>query len=155
MNFNTIDDPSFLALKAELEGIPRSNGYYLIDLVSVYELRVGGSSEEEILEQVFQHFDDHEWPPVDQRPADQTWNDYSVSADLAAACVVESLAGPYGDSISTHRANSLWREFEALFPPPRKYFIGMGFGDPMMAFNLGAAILSYDRAGLIFVVESD
>lgn len=136
MKFNTLDDPGFLELRAKLESIPRSNGYYLIDLVSVYELRVEGSSEEEILEQVFEHFDDQDWPPFEQRPADQTWNDYSVGADLAAACVVESLLGPYGDTISTDLAKSLWQEFEELFPPPRKYYIGMGFGDPMMAFRL-------------------
>jgi hypothetical protein len=53
------------------------------------------------------------------------------------------------------KALELWSRFEALFCEPRHYYAGMGFGDREHVFLYGAAIVSTDTAGLLWIVESD
>jgi hypothetical protein len=160
MTLTTIDDPTFLALKAELQGYPRQCGYYLVDVVSIQDLRARSVPPEELLEQVFQHFDDQDWPPAEERPTDQAWADYAATQAQARAFAIDALlggsqVGHTAATIPNDTATALWERFESLFPEPRTYYVGMGFGDPKFVFQHGAAIVAGDLAGLVWVVESD
>jgi len=152
------DDPAFLALRTEIQGTPRQHGYYLVDRVSIRGLQ--DLEPDALLERVFRHFDDAEWAPDDQRPTDQTWLDYATTAEGARSAAIDALVGGSEigharDTIPPAQAAALWEHFEALFPPPRAYYVGMGFGDARYVFQRGAAIVSAEFAGLVWVVESD
>lgn len=159
MSLTTVDDPAFRALAAELAAHPRQCGYYLVDLVSIRALRRDGLGSEELLERVFSHFDDAEWPPMEQRP-DGRWADYAADPAAARAITIDALVGGAGvghsvDTIPPERAAALWERFQALVPEPRTVYVGMGFGQRRYVFQQGAAIVGAEHAGVLWVVESD
>jgi hypothetical protein len=152
--------PELRALRSEIEAHRRQAGYYLLRLVEISDLRAQESDEEALLDRLFEHFDDEPWPPPDQRPQDQTWNEYAVDRATARSAVTAALVGGpdvgHGRlTIPRARAESYFDRFEALFEEPRRYFVGMGLGDQRYSSQQGAAIVSAARAGLLWVVESD
>lgn len=150
----------FLNLKTAIESHKRLCGYYIIKLVDITDMRAARASDEEIGEQVFQYFDDHPWPPPEQRPSDQTWADYESEMAAARQHTLEALVG--GPSIghtkptmTQGRAECYFERFEQLFEEPRKYYTGMAFGDARHVFSSGVAIISHKRAGVLWIVEDD
>jgi hypothetical protein len=149
----------FVALKAEIEACKRLCGYYIIKLVDITDMRDASTGQEEIADEAFRYFDDQPWPPIRQRPDDETWAAYVVERDVAAEHAIEALVG--GSSVGHLRDTIPWQEairfferFEALFDEPKNYYIGMGFGDRRHVFLQGVAIISRSRAGVLWVVES-
>ncbi|MBZ0188881.1 MAG: hypothetical protein K8F91_21740 [Candidatus Obscuribacterales bacterium] len=154
-----LETNEFLALKGEIESNKRLHGYYIIKIAEITALRECSDSET-IAEQVFRYFDDQEWPPVEQRPQDQTWSDYAVDRPIArehtiCALVGGNEVGHTKDTIARKKAEEFVDRFESLFDQPRIYYIGMGFGDRKYVFQSGMSIISNDLAGILWVVESD
>ena len=72
MQFRSIRNLEFTELKSEIESYPRLCGYYLVDMVSVDGLPEESAEREAFLDELFQYFDDHQWPPLSERPTDQS-----------------------------------------------------------------------------------
>jgi hypothetical protein len=160
MQFKTIANQEFVELKAEIESYPRLCGHYLVDLIAIPGLPEGGVDREMFLKELFQYFDDHEWPPPSGRATDQSWDDYQCDRDVATAHVVEALVGGrsigHTDETMSHaKALEFWYRFEALLEEPRHYYTGMGLGDQEQVFLYGAVIVGSDAAGLLWIAESD
>jgi hypothetical protein len=160
MQFRGLNSQEFRQLKAEIESYSRLCGYYLIDLVALPEVLGNEVEHDSFLDKVFQHFDDQEWPPPNERPTDQMWADYTQDRDSATNHVIEALVG--GSSIGhtsvtipPKKALELWCRFESLFSPSRRYYIGMGLGNSQYVFLYGAAIVDEHQAGLLWIVEND
>jgi hypothetical protein len=154
------ESEDFLQLRAEIEAHEISPGYYIIKLAEIGAERNMGRTEEEIAEQVFQWFDDQEWPPAENRPTDQTWGDYAVERAPARDHILEALVGgpPFGhteETMSMTQAASYFDRFDSLFEDPKTYYINLGFGDPEHVFLHGVAVISATRAGYLGVVQSD
>lgn len=151
---------AFENLKSEIESYPRLSGYYLIKLVDITDVRRSNSSEEDLIDKIFQYFDDQKWPPKEERPADQKWADYVVDRETALSHAVQTLeAGPkkghLRPTIEARLANLFFTRFDAMFDEPKSYYIGMGLGNQEYVFCEGVAIVSTARAGLLWVVEGD
>lgn len=160
MRFVTSKSPEFAELKAEVESYPRLSGYYIIDLVAIPGFPDHDADRENLLDELFQHFDDRDWPPPRDRPTDQTWDDYERDRQVAADHAVEALiGGPQightAFTIGPAKALEFWNRFESLFSEPRHYYTGMGFGDPEHVFLHGAVIIDNHKAGILWIVESD
>ena len=156
-----VDSFAFRKLRSEIESFPRCCGHYIIDLVSISQERLSGWSQEQILDMVFQYFDEEQWPPESERPSDQSWErDYVVDESVARARVIEQLIGgrtigQVGDIMSSTKATEFWDRFCEFFTSDRKHYVAMGLGDSTYVFQEGAAIVDFDRAGILWVVESD
>lgn len=155
-----VDVRAFIALRENIESHPRLFGYYIIKLIDITELRKAGASEEEIAEEVFQQFDDKDWPPIEQRPQDESWADYLTDGTAARLHVIETLMG--GPSIghlevtiSEQQSTDYFDQFDRLFAEPKQYYMGMGFGDPAQVFSGGIAIIGPFHAGCLWVIEND
>lgn len=112
------------------------------------------------MHQAFQLFDDNVWPLPDERPQDQTCDDYIVNHDSATAHMIEAMVGgrsigQMSDTIPPKKAMRLWLEFENMFSPSRQYYIAMCLSDTDNAFQYGVAIVDNKKAGLLWIVESD
>jgi hypothetical protein len=156
----SINSQEFLDLKAAIEAHPRLCGYYIIKLVDITGLRSAGKDQEEIAEETFQYFGDQKWPPIDQRPGDQTWADYAVERAVAKNHAIEMLMGGPSightrETIPRTKAEAYFDRFEALFDAPRSYYFALGFGDPEYVFQHGIALISHSLAGVLCIVESD
>lgn len=154
------NNQEFLTLKAEVEAHARLCGYYIIKLVDITEMREGQRDQEEIAEKVFEYFDDQTWPPIEQRPRDQSWAEYAAERNAAKDHAIEALVGGPSvghtvDTISRPVAEQYFERFEALFDDQRHYYIRMAFGDNQYVFLHGVAIISRSRAGVLWVVEDD
>jgi hypothetical protein len=157
----TLNRQDFLILKEEIEKHSRLSGYYIIDLVSISDLSSQGLSQEEILDRVFQYFDDQEWPPPSERPQDQSWEgDYQVNRESARQQTVEALAG--GPSIghahftmSQDVAESFWERFDSLFGQEKRYYTQMGLGLRDYAYSRGVSIADRDSVGILWIIEND
>ena len=150
----------FLRLKAEIESHRRLSGYYLIKWVELSRFCAHEIDRAQLLDDLFQFFDDQKWPPIEHRPKDQSWADYATDMPTARRMAVDALAGGtevghLRDTISRNDANDYFDRFDALFPAPKRYYIEMGLVDPKYVFMHGVAIVSNDSAGLLWVVESD
>ena len=139
-------------LKTEIESHARLAGYYIIKFVDISELRHSSPTDEELLDTLFQNFDDQRWPAPEDRPRDQSWSDYVTDRATAMQHAIETLEG--GSRIGHLRATidrSLaqyyFERFEALFDAPMTY--------SQYAFNNGIAIVAEARAGILWVVEND
>ncbi len=155
-----LEPDSFVALRGAIEAHPRLGGYYILKFVGIADLRAQRKTEEEIAEIVFQYFDDQKWPPLEQRPKDQTWTDYLADQTTARIKAIEVLVGgrPIGHlnvTIPEPQAAEYVDRFDAMFPHPKTYYVGMGFGDQKYVFSGGIAIISCDVAGCLWVVEDD
>ncbi|MGD8570565.1 MAG: hypothetical protein PVJ39_20930 [Gammaproteobacteria bacterium] len=124
MELSTLQIPEFLSLKSFIESHPRLCGYYLIDLVSIQNIRDLDISEDEKLDIIFEHFDDQEWPspPVN---TDHLWEDYSVSKEKARDHLVEALVGGKNightnDTISPEASESIFNKFNSFFSGEKK-----------------------------------
>jgi hypothetical protein len=155
-----VPDPDYQAWLKEITSYPRL-GYYLIRRVDIRSWRKLELPEEELLNRLFESFDDKAWPTRDQWARNQTWQgDYQLDATSAQELAVEVLAGGNsightGYTIAPQRALELWRRFEAFFPPPRCYYQQLGLGDTAYAYLHGVAVVSQEQAGVLWVVESD
>jgi hypothetical protein len=154
-----VPDPQVDEIARILAAHPRMAGYYILRLVDITTIRAQ-VSEDRMIDAVFQHFDGRKWPAFEDRIGLGSWSDSEVTAESAQAEVV---AAPIGggaightrDTMSAASALQTWQRFASLFGPDRRYFIGMGLGDPRYVFQSGAAIVDATRAGYIGVVESD
>lgn len=156
----TVDDPAFVDLRRRVARFQRMHGYYIVDVVSIESLRNAGKTQEQILDAVFEHFDDQAWPPAADRPSGVYWEDHEVSASKARESAVQALIGGSQightrDTIPSTTAHSLWSEFESFFQEQRRYYTGMGLGDSKYAYLHGAAIVDQHRGGILWVVEGD
>ena len=156
----TIDDPAFVDFRQRVTQFRRMHGYYIVDIVSIESMRSAGQTQEEILDAVFEHFDDQEWPPAVARPSGVYWKDHEVAASEARELAVQALIGGSQighttDTIFPDIAHSLWGEFEGFFRIERRYYAGIGLGDSEYVYLHGAAIVDQERAGILWVVESD
>jgi hypothetical protein len=156
-----LEPDDFVALRRDIESHPRLCGYYLVKHVSIADLRARDCTDEDIAEEVFRYFDDHPWPSIDDRPeTDQKWEDYLADESTARRQLIEYLVG--GGSIGhlevtipEPRAAEYVERFDALFPEPKIYYLGMGFGDRKYVFSGGVVIVSSNTAGCLWVVEND
>ncbi len=155
-----VNDPEFVRLRDEIRSYRRCYGYYMIMLVDISEMRRQNWSQEDIAESVFEHFDDQEWPPRDQRPANHRWEDYTTEAEKAHREAVEALMG--GNAIghtqaTIHRAlaEEFVDRFESFLDFPRTHYRGLGLGDYDLALQNGIAVIGQTRAAALLVVESD
>jgi hypothetical protein len=155
-----INNPEFSVLKAEVEAHRRLCGYYIIDLVSIRDLRARGESQESILEILIDRFDD-ESAEIDRGiVTDEKWSDYEVTMDRARTHAVESLVG--GPSIghtkktmSESTAADLFDRFVAVCGANPRFYIGLGIGNREYAFTYGVLIVADELAGILWIVESD
>lgn len=153
-------DPEFSDLRRRINVHERADGYYLIDLVSIAALRDEGRSQEEILDWVLEYFDDQPWPPPDERLASSSWEEHAASRSRAeeeavAALVGGMFVGHSRDTVSPDEARELWKEFESFFPEEPQYYVELGLGDRDNVYSRGVVILDRERAGILWVVESD
>jgi len=160
MDFTPIENSQFADLKRDIERRPRLGGYYIIEMVSLPSVPPDPRAADALLDQLFQHFDDQEWPAQSQRPDDQAWADYECCSEAAGCHVIDALVG--GAEIGHTRvtmpqstAADFWDRFTALFPEPRRFFTGMGLGDSQHVFQYGAAVVGAGAAGILWIVESD
>jgi hypothetical protein len=79
----------------------------------------------------------------------------SAQAEVVAALIGGGAIGHARDTMSAASAVQAWQRFASLFAPDRRYFIGMGLGDPGMCFSRARRSSDATRAGYIGVVESD
>jgi hypothetical protein len=152
--------PEFAALKAEIESHPRLCGYYILELVSIYEWRHGGVPQETILEKLVDHFDSDPTDPNPNFVPDQEWTDYETTRDDARGHVVESLIG--GSQIGHTRetmprstAAEFFDRFVAVCGANPRFYIGLGLGDRTYSFQYGALIVADELAGIFWIVEDD
>jgi len=153
--------PSFLKFREEIEMYPRQCGYYIIDMAGISRLVERGLTNEEVLDVVFQYFDDQPWPPPEQRPSDQTWeNDYQVDGRKAREEFIQAMTGgvEIGHMECTMprcQAESFWDQFEEFFGEGRKYYTHLGLGNREYVFQHGVAIADREKVGIVWIVESD
>ena len=161
MNFSTVNDPEFLILKQAIEAHPRLCGYYIIDIISITDLRNAGVSQADILDKVIAYFDDPaKEPHLNYVPDDSTWLDYEVGMDAARGAVIEALVGGPGvghthDTIPPQDAERYFNIFTALFGSERQYYVRLGIGNSEYVFQRGALVVDQQRAGILWIVEDD
>lgn len=159
MQFLKLTDRCFIELKGKVLSYPRLCGYYIIDLVSIENIRC--DSYEKLLDNLFEYFDDTVWVPAEDRPSDQTWeNDYVVERDVARNHIIEALVGGHSightvDTVPGDLAEDIFEVFDSLFSKKKKYYMGMGLGKPEYVFQQGIAIVDNKKAGIIWIVEND
>lgn len=149
---------SFEGIRRVLARYPRMRGYYLLNVVPLPEN--WAEHEETLLTEAIEALDDHEWPPVEARPADQRWVDYEVSelvaaAHAAAALVGGGAVGHARDTIPIADARPIWEAFRGLFSTSARFFIGVGLGDPKYVFQQGVVVADGEKAGCLCVIEND
>lgn len=94
-------------------------------------------------------------------PQDQTWEqDYQLDEYQAERHALEVLKGgpPIGHctAVMSHpQAERFWRRFLDFFEGPLSFYSGLGPGERNHVFQHGVAVVSKQRAGLLWVVESD
>jgi len=160
--FRSVENRAFLQLKAEIETYRRTSGHYIVDLVSISFLRIAGVTQEELLDAVFEHWDDRPWPPKSVRPSNQSWDsDYQVDADEARRHAIKTLVGGADightkEAMSQPVATQVWERFAAFFERTAcRYYVGMGLGNREFTYLSGVAIVDHQHAGILWVVESD
>lgn len=151
---------AYWQLQRELEALPRLCGYYLKGWRELASLRAAGLETDQIADLVFEEWDDQPWPPPEQRPSDESWDDYRVERDEARQQAIAALiAGPECGhtrlTMTQDQASAFFDRFDALFSGPRNYYVGLGLGNRQYTFLHGVAILSRDHAGLLWVVDGD
>lgn len=150
----------FRRLMLDIELHPRLCGHYIVGLVELDATETANTSREEILDSVFQHFDPSTWPPRQQRPQDQQWQDYRCSRQDARSHTVQALIGgrfightePAMDEAT---AVQLFERFETFFGPQRQYYLGMGLGEQKYTYQHGCAVGDDARLGVFCIAESD
>src|SRR5690242_10250934 len=60
-NFTHLNDPKYKRFKDHVNSFQQTR-YYIIDFISIAELREQGKSSDEIGAIAAEYFDDHEWP---------------------------------------------------------------------------------------------
>jgi len=60
-DFISLKDPKYQQFKDHVNSFKKS-GYYIVDFVSISDLRAEGMSNEDIADITSEFFDDHEWP---------------------------------------------------------------------------------------------
>lgn len=154
----SVDSELIKQLRRILEGYPRMCGYYLLNLV---QLPSGWHDDEEaFLSTVFEALDDQPWKPREMRPNDQLWVNYEVDEAEARAEVVTALVGGnevghIEDTIPRMEATAIWERFRGRFLADARFFTKLGLGDSNYVFQRGAVVVDEDKAGCLFVVESD
>lgn len=160
MAFSTLDNKAFKCLKSEIENHPRMCGYYIINIVGISNFPLDAQERGSLLNEVFEHFDDQQWPPIYEDQSEQTWDDHEVEREKARSHLIEALIGGNSightiDTIPSTLAKEFWNRFESLFADSRRYYMSMGLGDPAYVFLRGVAIVDNDKAGIISIVEGD
>ncbi len=154
-----VNDPAFNAFRRELESYPRLCGYYIIELLSIAELKRLGLARERILEQVFEYFDDETWPPLAQCNTGRSWDsDYRIDAKQAQGQLIDVLTGGVHigcrrPTIDAQQARNFFERFERFFAADSCYYSGMGLGNPEYALQHGLVAVDNARAGIVWVVE--
>ena len=155
-----LQSPETAAWKAEAEAHPRRCGYYLIGLVSVREQRAAGAHQETILEEVIDFFDeDPEEPDPDFVP-DHGWTDYEITREQARGHAVECLVGGaqighLEPTMSADTAGDLFDRLLDLCGPGPRFYAGLGLGDRRYVYLDGVLVVAANRAGILWIVESD
>ncbi len=153
-----MDSELIKQLRRILERYPRICGYYLLNFV---QLPSGWHDDEEaFLSTAFEALDDHPWEPLEMRPNDQLWVDYEVDESEARAEVVTALVGGNEvghteDTIPRMEATAIWERFRGRFLADARFFTKLGLGDSNYVFQRGAVVVDQDKAGCLFVIESD
>lgn len=150
----------FTALKADIEAHPRLCGYYIIHLVSIRDLRADNTPQEKILEILVEHFDDDPNDPDPEFVPDHEWSDYETTLDRARVHTVESLIGGprIGHTVQAmddSTAGECFDRFVEICGPNPRFYIGLGIGDRKYVFQYGLLAVADDRAGILWIVESD
>ena len=155
---NEISLGSIEEIRGLLANHPRIHGYYLLQLV---QLPPSWQDDEEAsLTEAFQSLDDHEWPPPELRPAEQSWSDYEVTELIAKRRTISSLiggreVGHSRDTIDPQLASQIWDAFRAIFGSAPRFFCGVGLGDSAYVYLDGAILVGDNKAGCMCVVEDD
>ncbi|KAI9130354.1 hypothetical protein [Acaryochloris sp. CCMEE 5410] len=155
-----INNPEFARIKTDIAAHSRLHGYYILGLVSIHAFRTDGTSQEIILKKLIDHFDDDPTEPDPDFVPDHGWTDYETTLDRARAHTIESLVGgrPIGhanETMSEQMAGELFDRFVAVCGTNPRFYIGLGIGDRKYAFMYGVLIVADDRAGILWIVESD
>lgn len=155
-----INNPEFARVKAEIEAHPRLCGYYIIGLVSIRDFRTDGAQQETIFEELVKRFDDDPSEPNPEFIPDHGWTDYETTFDCARAHTIESLVGGgqighTKKTMSESMAGELFDRFVAVCGANPRFYIGLGIGDRKYVFMYGVLIVADDRAGILWIVESD
>lgn len=153
-------DPALLAIGKTFAAHPRMTGYYILRRIDITAIRAHISSEDRMLDMIFEHFGGTTWPPFEERVALGSWADYAITAEAARTEIVGALVG--GDDIGHLRdtmsrtvAEQTWAQFESLFAGDRAYFTGLGLGDRRYPYLRGIAIVDAAHAGYLGIVEGD
>lgn len=155
-----INDTQFQAFRSRVEQHRRMNGYYIIDVVSISEMREAGLSDEEIMDALTDLWDDE---PADREfsvPSNQMWADYRVEFAEARTHTIEALVGGRDvghtrDTLPDGVAGECFDQFLALFDDMPKLYIRLGIGNSQYVFNRGVVAVGESKAGILWVVEGD
>ena len=63
--------------------------------------------------------------------------------------------GHKAPSMTPAEAAEAWELFQTAVPGPKRYYSGMGLGDPAYVFQPGVVALGHGRAGFLGIVEDD
>ena len=155
MNFSTIADDRFHALKQSIESYPRLAGYYIINMISIRHLRENGYTQEAILDAVIYYFDDD---PQKSYPSYRYYEE--VPYHEAKIGIIKDLVG--GNSIghtvetmSPEVAEQYFDAFVDLFDTDRRYYVGLDIHNDEYVFWYGILVVDSDKAGILWIVESD
>ena len=155
-----INNAEFARIKTDVEAHPRLCGYYILGLVSIRDFRINGVSQETILEQLVDRFDDDPTEPDPDFVPDHGWNDYETTLDRARNHTIESLVGGRQightkETMTEPTAGDLFDRFVAACGANPRFYIGLGIGDPRYVFMYGVLVVADERAGILWIVESD
>jgi hypothetical protein len=159
-NFTSLTDPKYKQFKDHVNSFKQSR-YYIIDFVSIAELREQGKPNDEIAAIAAEYFDDHEWPirkdPTIPVPKDVRFP--VVSEEEAKKDIIEDLCGGpnYGHTnyaIQPEEAEKIWKEFMSFFGDD-KVLYGVSLGDTEYVFLRGVVVVDRDKAGVLNIVQND
>lgn len=155
-----ISDMRLESLRSQLERHPRQHGYYIIDLVSIKDLRESGRTNEEIMDVLTDLWYDEPSDRVSVAQSDQTWADYRVEFAEARTHTIEALVGGRDvghtrDTISKNVASECFDQFIAIVDDKLSFYIRLGIGNADYVFNHGVVAIGEKRAGILWVVEGD
>jgi len=159
-NLTSLKDPKYAQFKDRVNSFKQTR-YYIIDFVTIAELREQDKSNDEIAAIAAEHFDDHEWPirKDPSIPVPQDVRFPAVSEEAAKKDIIEDLCGGpnYGHTncaIQPEEAEKIWKEFMSFFGDGKVVY-AVSLGDPEYVWLRGVVVVDKDKAGVLNIVQND
>ena len=145
-NLTSLNDPKYQQLKDHVKASEHER-HYIVDFVSVVDLRAQGKTNDEIAKIAAEYFDNSQ-PGEDWESVDEVWAQKHAIEDLRGGL-------DYGQTeyaLQEDEAEKIWEEFVELFNKDRTFYT-VSFGDQAHKWRSGILIVDSDKAGVLHIAQ--